>query len=102
MVAGAAPVIEYRRAFRFGAPPESVWETLERTREYERWWGWLGEFRLDGAGLESGAVLIGVVSPPVPYRMRVRVRPSARVIVPLTCSTWRRSIRAGVLRLRWA
>jgi hypothetical protein len=28
---------------------------------------------LDGDGLEAGAVLVGVVSPPVPYRMRVRV-----------------------------
>ena len=73
MVAPGPAVIEYRRAFRFGAPPEFVWETLERTGEFERWWGWLGEFRLDGAGLEAGAVLIGVVSPPVPYRMRVRV-----------------------------
>jgi uncharacterized protein YndB with AHSA1/START domain len=68
-----APVIEYRRAFRFGVPPESVWETIERTGEFERWWGWLGDLRLEGAGLQAGAVLVGVVSPPLPYHMHIRV-----------------------------
>lgn len=46
---------------------------LERTDEFEGWWNWLGDFRLDGEGLAAGTVLMGVVSPPVPYRMRVRV-----------------------------
>src|SRR3954452_18813910 len=68
-----APVIEYRGAFRFGVPPESVWETIERTGEFERWWGWLGDLRLEGAGLQAGAVLVGVVSPPLPYHMHIRV-----------------------------
>jgi hypothetical protein len=31
------------------------------------------DFRLDGGGLEAGTVLTGVVSPPLPYRMRIRV-----------------------------
>jgi hypothetical protein len=33
----------------------------------------LREFRLEGPGLEAGAVLHGVVAPPVPYTMRIRV-----------------------------
>jgi hypothetical protein len=66
-------VIDYRGAFRFDAPPDVVWTTIERTNEFERWWGWLGDFRLDGPGLQTGAVLLGVVSPPLPYRMRLRV-----------------------------
>jgi hypothetical protein len=76
-------VIDYRRAFRFEDPPEAVWAMLERTGEFEGWWGWLGDFRLDGPGLEAGSVLVGVVSPPLPYQMQIRVelercvRPSA-------------------------
>lgn len=66
-------MINYRGAFRFSVPPELVWDAIERTDEFERRWGWLDEFRLDGARLESGAVLLGVVSPPLPYHMRVRV-----------------------------
>lgn len=72
-MATAAPVIDYAEVFRFGVPPEAVWTTIERTGEFERWWGWLGEFRLDGRGLEAGSVLVGVVSPPLPYHMRIRV-----------------------------
>lgn len=68
-----APIIDYRGTFRFGAPPDAVWGTIERTGEFEGWWGWLGDFRLDGGGLETGSVLTGVVSPPLPYRMRIRV-----------------------------
>jgi carbon monoxide dehydrogenase subunit G len=69
----AAPVIDYTGTFRFAAPPEVVWETIERTGEFERWWGWLGDFRLEGSGLEAGSVLVGTVSPPLPYHMRIRV-----------------------------
>jgi carbon monoxide dehydrogenase subunit G len=79
----AAPVIDYRGTFRFDVPPDEVWAALEHTGEFEQWWAWLGDFRLDGPGLQAGSVLIGVVSPPLPYRMRIRVelercaRPSA-------------------------
>lgn len=69
----SAPVIDYRGTFRFGVAPELVWNALERTGEFEAWWGWLGEFRLEGPGLEHGSVLVGTVSPPLPYRMRIRV-----------------------------
>jgi len=72
-VVTTAPVIDYRGTFRFAVPPLAVWETIERTGEFERWWGWLGDFRLDGRGLEEGSVLVGVVSPPLPYHMRIRV-----------------------------
>lgn len=68
-----SPVINYRGTFRFPATPEVMWEAIERTEDFERWWGWLGEFHLAGPGLQSGSVLTGVVSPPVPYHMRVRV-----------------------------
>ena len=67
-----APVIDYRGTFRFSVGPEAVWDAMESTGEFERWWGWLGEFRLEGRGLQAGSVLVGVVSPPLPYRMRIR------------------------------
>lgn len=68
-----APVIEYQRSFVFDVPPETVWATIERTGEFEAWWGWLGDFRLEGQGLQAGSVFVGVVSPPLPYRMGIRV-----------------------------
>lgn len=69
----APAVIDFRDEFRFAVAPEAVWDFIERTGEFERLWAWLGEFRLEGPGLQAGSVLVGEVSPPVPYRMRVQV-----------------------------
>lgn len=66
-------MIDFRDEFRFSVPPAVVWEFIERTGEFERLWAWLGDFHLDGDGLRTGSVLVGEVSPPVPYRMRVQV-----------------------------
>jgi hypothetical protein len=68
-------VIEYRGAFDFDMTPSQLWETLSEPRHFPAWWGWwLHDFAIDGDGLVDGAVLRGVVAPPVPYRMRVQVR----------------------------
>jgi hypothetical protein len=67
------PVIDYERAFEFPVTPSVLWETIEHTEQFETWWPWLREFRLDGGSLAVGSVLHGVVAPPVPYRMRVDV-----------------------------
>lgn len=69
----ARPEIVYRRQFAFDAPPAELWDAVEQTERFEGWWPWLREFRIDGGGLVPGAVLHGVVVPPVPYRMRVDV-----------------------------
>ncbi len=66
-------IIDYRGTHRFSVPPETVWAAIERADEFEQWWAWLGEFYLHGASLQRGSVMIGVVSPPLPYRMRIRV-----------------------------
>lgn len=66
-------VISYRGRFAFDLAPRHVWSTIEHTERFEAWWPWLRQVRLDGAGLEDGAELHGLVSPPVPYQMRVRV-----------------------------
>jgi len=68
-----SPVIEYAGQFRFPVAPADLWSALERCERFEAWWAWLREFRLEGPGLVTGAVLHGVVAPPLPYRMRVRV-----------------------------
>jgi carbon monoxide dehydrogenase subunit G len=66
-------VIDYEGAFRFDAPAERVWAAISHPEWFESWWGWLGELRVDGDGLVDGAVLHGLVRPPVPYTMRVEV-----------------------------
>lgn len=66
-------VIDYRGTFDFDLPPEAMWNALEHSERFEGWWGWLREFRLDGSGLEAGSTLCGLVSPPVPYEIRVSV-----------------------------
>jgi uncharacterized protein YndB with AHSA1/START domain len=77
---GESPdTITYRREFSFPASPDELWEALEHPERFEAWWGWLGELRVerdephDGHVLQRGTVLHGVVSPPLPYRMRLRV-----------------------------
>lgn len=67
------PVIRYSGSFHLGIPPSAVWAAIEDVERFEAWWPWLSELSLDGEALRTGAVLHGVVSPPVPYRMRVDV-----------------------------
>jgi hypothetical protein len=70
---GSPYVIEYRGAFSFPCPPDEVWSAMQRFERFECWWGWLREFRVEGPGLGAGSVLHGVVVPPLPYRLGVRI-----------------------------
>jgi uncharacterized protein YndB with AHSA1/START domain len=70
---GSPYVIEYSNAFSFPCPPDQVWSAMRRLDRFERWWGWLKEFHVEGVGLEAGTVLHGVVVPPLPYRLGVRI-----------------------------
>jgi hypothetical protein len=65
--------IDYRGVFDFPVPSEELWEAIERADRFEGWWSWLSDFRLVGDGLRNGSVLYGVVTPPLPYRMRLRI-----------------------------
>jgi carbon monoxide dehydrogenase subunit G len=67
------PVFDYRREYEFALSPEAMWERMENLDQFARWWPWLQEYRLEGGGLAPGSVLHGVVVPPLPYRMRIRV-----------------------------
>jgi carbon monoxide dehydrogenase subunit G len=85
-VAATPYVIEYRASFHLDAPRGQVWETIEHPENFQKWWGWLEDFSVEGPGdvLADGAVLHGVVCPPVPYRMRLHVeldrcRPPSRI-----------------------
>lgn len=99
-----APVIDFKRTFEFDVTPAVLWAALEDGAAFERWWPWLHEFRLDGGGLKTGAVMHGVVTPPVPYRMRldvelIRVRRPSRVDAAvhgdLEGEAWLRLRRSG-------
>ena len=66
-------VIDYDGTFTFPVPVSQLWTQLVQVDRFPSWWSWLREFWVEGGGLESGAVLHGVVAPPLPYRMRVDV-----------------------------
>ncbi len=70
---GSPYVIDYRGHFAFDVAPAEIWSAIEHCERFENWWSWLREFRLEGPGLRAGSVMHGVVSPPVPYTMRIRV-----------------------------
>jgi carbon monoxide dehydrogenase subunit G len=63
----------YRASFDFAAPPEELWQLLSRVDRFESWWSWLSEFEATESELRAGTVLSGVVTPPLPYRIRVEV-----------------------------
>lgn len=65
--------MDYTGRFDFPVTPPELWDALQRLDQFERWWGWLGDLRVDGEGLQAGSVLHGTVAPPVPYRMHVDV-----------------------------
>jgi len=67
------PVITYRGRHQFPISPAELWDIIQEVDQFEGWWPWLEEFRLDGGSLQTGAVLSGVVAPPLPYRMRIQV-----------------------------
>jgi hypothetical protein len=69
----AGSVIEYDATFVFAAPVSRVWSTIVQFDSFTSWWGWLREFSVEGEGLQRGTVLRGVVTPPLPYRMRLDV-----------------------------
>lgn len=66
-------MMNYRRTYDFTIAPDRVWAALENVDQYELWWPWLGEFSLVGGSLTAGSILRGVVSPPVPFQMRLTV-----------------------------
>ena len=69
----SACVIEYDATFVFPVSVAQLWATMARVDCYSSWWSWLDEFSAEGAGLEHGTVLHGIVVPPLPYRMRLDV-----------------------------
>jgi uncharacterized protein YndB with AHSA1/START domain len=63
----------YRRDHEFPVSPPELWDVIGEVEQFEGWWPWLEEFRLEGGSLQEGAVLHGVIAPPLPYRMRVQI-----------------------------
>lgn len=72
-MAGSPYVFEYEGRFTLPAPPTDVWAAIGQADRFETWWTWLRELQVEGVPLQSGSVMQGLVSPPVPHRMRLRV-----------------------------
>jgi hypothetical protein len=68
-----APVIKYVATHRFSLSPHELWDAVEQFDWFGGGGSWLQEFRIEGDGLRAGSKLYGVVAPPLPYRMRVRI-----------------------------
>ncbi len=78
-------MFDYAGTFVFAATPERVWGVLERFQTLAATWPWLHELRVEGAGLQPGTVMRGIVTPPLPYRMRLVV--VLDECVPSSCIT---------------
>ena len=72
-MAASCYLVAYAAHFHFDAAPDVVWAAMEDLERFERWWGWLGNLKVEGDGLREGSVLRGTVSPPLPYQLRLRV-----------------------------
>jgi hypothetical protein len=66
-------VFAYEGSFALPTPPRDVWREIARVDAFESWWGWLRDLAVDGRPLTEGTVMTGVVAPPIPYRMHLRV-----------------------------
>jgi hypothetical protein len=66
--------VDFDGAFWFPVTPAQLWETVQRFDLFQSWWGWLGDFHTERAGLVGGNVLHGLVAPPMPYRLWLDVR----------------------------
>lgn len=73
VVARSPCVIEYQRTFAFPVGAEQLWAAMTQFDSFGSWWSWLREFSVEGAPLEVGTVLHGIVEPPLAYRMRLDV-----------------------------
>ena len=65
--------VSYVGTHVFDAPPDRLWEELQRVEMFGRWWPWMKEVRLEGEALAPGSVISFTVDPPVPYRMDIGV-----------------------------
>lgn len=61
-------IVHSDRRYSFAVGSETLWATLTRVEDYQRWWPWLDEFT-PGA-LEPGARWSCAVRPPLPYTVR--------------------------------
>jgi carbon monoxide dehydrogenase subunit G len=68
-----APVLTYRSCFLFDPAPERLWDQIEQFDRFESWWPCLTDLSVEGDGLVTGSVLCGKVTPPLPYRMALRI-----------------------------
>ena len=68
-----APVIKYAATHRFTLAPVELWDAVERFDWFGGSGSWLQDFRIERRRIAFGIEALGVVAPPLPYRMRVRI-----------------------------
>jgi carbon monoxide dehydrogenase subunit G len=68
---GSRQVVDYRRQFRLGAPPQVVWAALEDFCSGQSSSPWVRDLEVQGPGLCDGSVLRATIATPLPYRMKV-------------------------------
>ncbi len=61
------------RSWNFAIGPDELWDRFAAVDSYESWWPWLHRFDTSG-GLAVGSAWLCEVSPPLPYRVRFRLR----------------------------
>ena len=87
------------RRYRFAVAPETLWEAIADTTNYQRWWPWLKTFEEES--LAVGDVWRCVVRPPLPYTVRFSIRLDEVVQPSLVAATVHGDI-SGVARVEVA
>jgi hypothetical protein len=62
---------DFDRSWDFTVSPSDFWETIQRTDDFPKWWGWLAHF--EGDELAPGARATFEVRSPLPYSLHLTV-----------------------------
>jgi carbon monoxide dehydrogenase subunit G len=67
-------VVDYRRRFRLGAPPQVVWAALEDFCSGQSSSPWVSDLEVHGPGLCDESVLRATIATPLAYRLNVALQ----------------------------
>jgi carbon monoxide dehydrogenase subunit G len=67
----ACYVVDYRRRFRLGAPPQVVWAALEDFCSGQSSSPWVRDLKVHGPGLCEASVLCATIATPLAHRLNV-------------------------------
>jgi carbon monoxide dehydrogenase subunit G len=64
----------YDKTFRFPVSRDALWDAINDTEQFPRWWPWLRSFDATGEKLVPGTVARCAVRAPLPYTLEFEVR----------------------------